>query len=37
MQKSAEYLGYQLTDIDIRLQPKKIKVMDRVLAHKSSK
>ena len=37
MQKSVEYLGYQLTDGGIGPQPKKIKAMDRVLPPKSSK
>ena len=37
MQKSVEYLGYQLTDGGIGPQLKKIKAMDRVLPPKSSK
>ena len=37
MQKSVEYLGYQLIDRGIESQPKKIKAMNRVLPPKSSK
>ena len=37
MQKSVEYLGYQLTDTGIGPQPKKVKAIDRVLPPKSNK
>ena len=37
MQKSVEYLGYQLTDKGIGPQPKKIEAMDRILPPTSSK
>ena len=37
MQKSVEYLGYQLTDTGIGPQPKKIEAMDRILPPTSSK
>ena len=37
MQKSVEYLGYQLTDTGIGPQPKKVEAIDRVLPPKSSK
>ena len=37
MQKSVEYLGYQLIDTGIGPQPKKVEAIDRVLPPKSSK
>ena len=37
MQKSVEYLGYQLTTDGIRPQPKKIEAMERVLSPQNSK
>ena len=37
MQKSVEYLGYQLTTDVIGPQPKKIEVMERVLPPQKSK
>ena len=37
MQKSVEYLGYQLIDTGIGPQPKKVKAIDRVLPPNSSK
>ena len=37
MQKSVEYLGYQLTNTGISLQPKKIEAMELVLSPKNSK
>ena len=37
MQKSVEYLGYQLTNTGIGPQPKKIEAMDRILPPTSSK
>ena len=37
MQKSVEYLGYQLTDTDIGFQPKKIKAMERIPPKSSKK
>ena len=37
MQKSVEYLGYQLTTDDIGPQPKKIEAMERVLSPQNSK
>ena len=37
MQKSVEYLGYQLTNTGIGPQPKKIEAMECVLPPKNSK
>ena len=37
MQKSVEYLGYQLTNTGIGPQPKNIEAMDRILPPTSSK
>ena len=37
IQKSVEYLRYQLIDTGIGLQPKKIEAMEQVLPPKSSK